>query len=103
MNTGTVNLNSMNSTSKDNPMSVKARLTELEAYARNLNDEILQGIQEIEDFREEMKDILESERDGPEQIRGEVSMEARKLDEQIKKHFSHQRAENNRMQADQNE
>ena len=30
-------------------------------------------------------------------------MEARKLDEQIKKHFSHQRAENNRMQADQNE
>ena len=47
-----------------------------------------------------MKTILENERDGPEAIRGEVSMEARKLDEQIKKHFQHQKAENSRMQKD---
>jgi hypothetical protein len=66
--------------------------------AKGLNDEILKGVQEIEDFREEMKRILENERDGPEIIRGQITMEARKLNEQIQKHFQHQKAENHRMQ-----
>ena len=45
-----------------------------------------------------MKTILENERDGPKVIEGQVTTEARKLNEQIQKHFQHQKAENLRMQ-----
>lgn len=89
---------SATSTTGNNTTNLKGKLVSLEDMIRNLAEELNFHKQEVQVLRSE-KDTLESVLTmKTQEVRKALTNENFKVEEEMKRHYSHQKAENSRLQ-----
>lgn len=81
-----------------NPGSLKAKLNGVENVLRNLNDEMNIHRKEVDLLKTEKENLQSVLNMKTVDIKDTITEELQTIEDEMKKHFSHQKAENSRLQ-----
>jgi hypothetical protein len=80
-----------------NPGSLKAKLNKVENILRQLDDEIAVHQKEVTVLRAEKDNLQTVLNAKTNNVKDSIANELEKIEQDMKKHFSHQKAENSRL------